>query len=56
MHMYSGQEVLINAQYLACKSGDSDSTEITVCLFCLDGGMLIYARNCGGMCLPRSEM
>ena len=26
-------EVLINAQYLACNTCDSDSIEITVCLF-----------------------
>lgn len=49
------RDVLINAQYLAFKTGDSDSIEITVCLFHLDG-VLIYARNCGGMCLPRSKM
>jgi hypothetical protein len=46
------REVLINAQYLPC-NGDSDSIEITVCLFHLDG-VLIYVSNCGGMLLPRS--
>jgi len=53
------REVLINAQYLACTPDgiDSDSIEMSTCLFHLGGVYcIIYARDCGGTCLSRSEM
>ena len=46
-------------QALACTPDDidSDSIEMSTCLFHLGGVYcIIYARDCGGTCLSRSEM